>query len=131
VYLTEKQRRFAEEYLSDHDGARAYSAVYPTVTGAKAAAGAERLLARAELRRYLRAREQPDEANAPPAGAPGQADVLRGLTEIAFPAEAGLVADRDRLRALELLGKLLGLFDRREETGPVTVRFEGTEGAEE
>ena len=131
MYLTEKQRRFAEEYLSDHDGARAYSAVYPTVTGARAAAGAERLLARADVRRYLRAREEPEEQSAPPVGAPRQTDVLRGLTEIAFPAEAGLVADRDRLRALELLGKLLGLFDRREETGAVTVRFEGTEGAEE
>jgi len=150
--LTGKQRRFADEYLVDFNGTRAYRTAYTGVVSEKnAASRAVRLLKRDDVREYIegRVREQQEKFRVK------QDDVLRGFMEIAFPAEGSEVNTRERLRALEMLGRHLGLFarkkdeldiaeqmarienmrgaarERQENERVVTVRFEDMEGEEE
>lgn len=149
--MTGKQRRFADEYLVDFNGTRAYMAAYTGVVKEKTASGAAaKLLKRDDVREYIegRVREQQEKFRV------RQDDVLRGFMEIAFPAEGSEIGARERLRALEMLGRHLGLFTRkkdeldiaeqmariesmretlreRKENGRVvTVRFEDMEGEE-
>ena len=52
--MTEKQKRFCDEYLIDLNGTRAYKAAYPSVKNDKTAgANAARLLGNASVRAYL------------------------------------------------------------------------------
>ena len=52
--MREKWRRFADEYLIDCNGTRAYKAAYPTVkSDAAAATNAGRLLKNAEVQAYI------------------------------------------------------------------------------
>ena len=55
--MTEKQKRFCDEYLIDLNGTRAYKAAYPSVKNDKTAGGyAVRLLGIACVRAYLEER---------------------------------------------------------------------------
>ena len=150
--MTGKQRRFADEYLVDFNGTRAYQAAYTgIVKDSTAARAAVRLLRRDDVREYIegRVKEQQEKFRV------RQDDVLRGFMEIAFPEEHGEVSVRERLRALEMLGRHLGLFskkkdeldiaeqmariermreslrEKRENERVVTVRFEDMEGEEQ
>lgn len=52
--MTEKQKRFCDEYLIDLNGTRAYKAAYPNVKSDKAAGAASaRLLGNVSIRAYL------------------------------------------------------------------------------
>ncbi len=183
--MTENQRIFAEEYLTDLNASRAYAAAYPGVTAVTARTNAAKLLKKEEIRAHIRARlkERQEKTHIT------EEQVLLELAEIAFadigalvrvedgkltaadtaaltPGQRRIIAGVregrggieyrfcDRLRALELLGRHLGMFDRRkdaldkteqeakiaklraetrteEEDAAVTVRFIETEGAEE
>lgn len=141
--ITEKQRRFCEEYLVDLNATRAYMAAYPsTKKESTAAVCAAKLLRNAKVKSYLseriKARQERVEIS--------QDMVIRELAAIAFadvteivsyesghvkiketsevPKEArkiiaGIkegqygteVKTYDRIRALELLGKHLGMFE--------------------
>ena len=106
--MTEKQRRFADEYLIDLNATRAYRAAYPSVKRDETAATAGgRLLKSVEVSQYIRERmqERQQRTNI------SQDRVLADLAVIAFEKEREIVSVRERLRALELLGKHLGLFD--------------------
>ena len=62
-----------------------------------------------------------------------QQEIIQGFREIAFPADPESVDIRERMKALELLAKLAGLFDRPQEEAkaePLSVRFVETDGAE-
>jgi hypothetical protein len=62
-----------------------------------------------------------------------QQEIIQGFREIAFPADPESVDIRERMKALELLAKLAGLFDRPQEEAkpePLAVRFVETDGAE-
>ena len=153
--LTERQKRFCDEYLMDLNGTRAYMAAYPaTRKESTAAQGASRLLRNVKVAAYVRARmrERQERVNV------SQDEVLRGIMNIAFEqdgGEEGGVETRERLRALELLGRHLGMFrenrkdeldleeqrariaklkadtEGRSRNADVTVRFVDTSEAEE
>lgn len=145
--MTEKQRRFCDEYLIDLNATRAYMAAYPSVKKeATAKAAASRMLTFVNVQRYIRdrmkARQERIEIT--------QDMVLRELAAIAFadvtdivsyngarviikptddlPKEkrkiiAGMKEGQygtevkifDRIKALELLGKHLGMFDQKKD----------------
>lgn len=147
--MTDKQRRFADEYLIDLNATRAYKAAYPSVKRDEtAAAAASRLLNFVKVQEYIKEHMQQRQERVQIT----QDEVVTALKELAFNAEK----DTDRIRALELLGKHLGMFqpqkdelDRQEqdariaklradtrqqetqEERAVIVRFVGTEGSEE
>lgn len=146
--MTDKQRRFADEYLIDLNATRAYKAAYPSVKRDEtAAAAASRLLSYVNVQAYIREHMQQRQERVQIT----QDEVVNALKELAFNADK----DADRIRALELLGKHLGLFDPRKdqldreeqeariaklradtktqetmEEKAVVVRFVGTGGAE-
>lgn len=145
--LTEKQRRFCEEYLVDLNATRAYMAAYPSVKKeATAASAAARMLRNVKVKEYLSERKKAQQERVEIR----QDDVLRELASIAFvdvteivsvrdgkvhiantdelPADkrkiiAGIKEGRegleikfyDRLRALELLCKHLGILDQKDD----------------
>lgn len=79
--LTEKQKRFADEYLIDLNGTRAYKAAYPTVKKDDAAAvNASRLLRKANIAAYIAKRQQAQQERTEIT----QDMVLRELAAIAF-----------------------------------------------
>lgn len=147
--MTDKQRRFADEYLIDLNATRAYKAAYPSVKRDETArANASRLLTYANVQEYIREHMQQRQERTQIT----QDEVVNALKELAFGAEK----EADRIRALELLGKHLGMFQprkdqldqqeqeariaklraetRQQETQDeraVIVRFVGTEGSEE
>ena len=151
--MTEKQRRFADEYLIDLNATRAYRAVYSSVKkDATAAQAASRMLRNVKVSEYIQKQmhERQQRTNI------SQDRVLDDLAAVAFETDREIVSVRERLRALELLGKHLGLFDSRKdkldreeqeariaklrsetmqqqssETRAVTVRFIDVNGAEE
>lgn len=106
--MTDRQRRFADEYLIDLNATRAYKAAYPSVKRDETAkSAASRLLTYVDVQTYIQehmqARQERTQIR--------QDDVLRQIQEMATGAESETV----RLRALELLGKHLGLFDPRKD----------------
>ena len=95
--LTARQRRFAQEYARDPDPARA--AVRAGYRAKNAEAAGQRLLQLARQRGL----EEPT----------AEQRVLHALEAIAFPpADDGAAKPQERLRALELLMKHYGMFDR-------------------
>ncbi len=144
VELTEKQKRFCDEYLIDLDKIRAYREVYPAWRSTNAArCYVNRLLKKPLVAEYIRKgmAERRERVQV------RQDDALRSLAEIAFSDVTDVVSVRDgkmyvtdtdslppekrrliaaiegsrygprvrfwdRLRALELLCRHLGMFDR-------------------
>lgn len=146
--LTEKQKRFCEEYLIDLNATRAYMAAYPRVKNENtAAACASENLRKPKVKEYLDERKKDRQKRTEIT----QDRVLRELATIAFTNATEIVSyDRgghvrikatedlgkdekkiiagikegqwgtevkfhDRLRALELLMKHLGMFDQKDE----------------
>ena len=110
--MTEKQRRFADEYLIDLNATRAYRAAYPAAKkDATAAQATSRMLRNVKVSKYIQERmqERQQRTNI------SQDRVLDDLAAIAFETDREIVSIRERLRALELLGKHLGLFDPRKD----------------
>lgn len=137
--MTDRQKRFADEYLIDCNGSRAYKAAYPTVKNNRvSSANAARLLAKDNIRAYVD-QQLAEMHNAKTADA---AEVLEYLTRVMRGESTeevvvvtgdgdGLssaervtkdVSARDRVKAAELLGKRYGIFsDRVQLTGPAKV----------
>ena len=123
--MTEKQKRFCDEYLIDLNGTRAYKAAYPKVKNDNAAhACASKLLRNATIRAYLdeRLEQLHNERTADAAEVMEYLTaVLRGESEVVVVesvgdgcSEARTITkppdERERLKAAELLGKRFGLF---------------------
>ena len=105
--MTEKQKRFCDEYLVDLNGTRAYKAAYPSVKSDEAArANASRLLTNANVRAYI---EQRTEQLRSARTATAQ-EVMEFLTAVLRDEKKGAVP---RLKAAELLGKRYGLFTEK------------------
>ena len=104
--LTNKQKRFCEEYIIDLNGVRAYIAAYPLVrSDAAARANASRLLTKANIQQYiaeLRAEQQQRTQIT--------ADTVLGELAKIAAAEDVQITGKEKIKALELLGKHLGLF---------------------
>lgn len=145
--LTDRQRRFCDEYLVDLNATRAYMAAYPAVKKeSTAAVCASQLLRNPKIETYLAERKNAQRERVQIR----QDDVLRELASIAFvdvtdivsvkngrvhiadtdslPPEkrkiiAGLKEGQygleikfcDRLRALEMLCRHLGMFDQKDD----------------
>ena len=107
--LTEKQERFCEEYLIDLNAKRAYMVAYPSVKKEKtAASAAARMLKNVNIQKFLQELKQERENRV----IVSQDDVIKAIQEIAFDIDEKA---KDRLKALELLCKHLGMFDRKDE----------------
>lgn len=145
--MTEKQRRFVDEYLIDLNATRAYKAAYPSIKNDEAAAAcASKLLRKAKVADYVRERMKERQERTEIT----QDKVLHELAAIAFgdigeivtirsgsvkfadtdqltAEKRGIIAEVeegkfglnvkfcDRLKALELLGRHIGLFDPRKD----------------
>lgn len=126
--MNPKQQRFCDEYLKDCNGTRAYMVAYPDANENSARANAPKLLANTSIKQYI---DEHNEKlhNSKIADAE---EIRRLLTEIARGEETGksesIVVEnigggiskarkvtkrpdeRDRIKALELLGKCNSLF---------------------
>ncbi len=125
--MTEKQKRFCDEYLIDLNGTRAYKAAYPSVKSDDTArTNASRLLTNANVREYLD-RELERLHNERTADAQEVMEyltsVLRGESTASIVVVEGVgdgcseartitkpPDERERLKAAELLGKRFGMF---------------------
>ena len=148
--MTDKQRRFAEEYLIDCNIARAYKAAYPRVKNVVVASTAGgRLLKNVEVKAYIDEQMQKIQSSKIAKAEEVLASltaILRGETEDQVVVTEGLgegisqariidkrVSEKDRLKAAELLAKYHQLLVPRvqletEHSGGVIVLQEATEG---
>lgn len=137
--MTERQKRFADEYLIDCNASRAYKAAYPNVKNSEVARkNGSRLLTYAYVKQYVQ--ERLDAINA--AKIATVQEVMEYLTAVMrgeSSAEIVVVEgegdgcsrarrmqkapdEKERLRAAELLGKRFALFtDQVQVQGAVPV----------
>ncbi|MCZ9313171.1 MAG: terminase small subunit [Methanocorpusculum sp.] len=125
--VTDKQRKFADEYLIDTNATRAYKAAYPHVKSDDAArACASRLLTNANIKQYID--EQLEKISSEKIADAKEVmeyltSVMRGesTSEIVVVEGCGdgysearnidkAPDEKERLKAAELLGKRFGLF---------------------
>ena len=141
--MTEKQMLFAEEYLKDLNGSRAYKAVYKNVKKDSAAeAGASRLLRNVKVKAYIdkRLEEIHDENTA------DIKEVMEYLTSVMRGSSKSEVLcledgsqkvikkhpeERDRLKAAELLGKRFGMFKDNVSLDLIVPKFSGDDELED
>lgn len=126
--LSEKQKRFADLYLTYGCGTKAYVEAYQVENRDSARAGSWRLLRKPYMREYINARIEKMDAKR----IAKQEEVLEFLTKVMrgevveeIPlgvgmgeqklAEKGMEA-RDRIKAAELIGKRYGMWVERQET---------------
>lgn len=125
--MTEKQRRFCDEYLVDLNATRAYRAAYPRVKNdAVASSNGSRLLGNADIRAYIDMRLAEISA-AKVATAQEVMEYLTAVMRGESTAEIVVVEgdgdgmstakrlqkapdEKERLKAAELLGKRFALF---------------------
>ena len=114
--MTEKKKRFCDEYLADLNGTRAYKAAYTSVkSDHTAAVNAGRLLTNADVRAYL---DERLEALRSEKTATAQ-EVMEYLTAVMRDGDEATAA---RIKAAELLGKRFALFtDKIDSNAPVTI----------
>ena len=139
--MTDKQIRFADEYLIDCNATRAYKTAYPNIkSDATAAAAGARLLRNVNVKAYIDAQleklhnEKTADLN----------EVMEYLTSVLRgESEAEIVVvegtgdgcssamrmmkkpdEKERLKAAELLGKRFGMFkDGDEGAGPAAINI--------
>lgn len=125
--MTEKQKRFCDEYIIDCNATRAYKAAYPRVKSDEVAkANGSRLLTNANVKKYIN--EQLDKIHSEKTADAQEVmeyltSVLRGESNSAVVvvevkgdgySAARLMCkapdEKERLKAAELLGKRFGIF---------------------
>ncbi len=118
--LTERQKRFADEYLVDLNRLRAYRAAYSSCKSDIAAkTHASRIMKTPEVAAYIRERraERREELRVQ------EDEILRELAAIAYmPIGTPGLKMRDKLRALELLGRHLGMFEVKKDALDIEVQ---------
>ena len=135
--MTDKQRKFCDEYLIDCNATRAYKVAYPNIKNDNVASAAgTRLLGNVKIKAYIDARlEEMSSAKVASAEEVMKylTSVMRGECTEQIPLLIGegiqKLADKDigakeRLKAAELIGKRYGLFSDKvniEETLPVMI----------
>jgi phage terminase small subunit len=138
-FMTDRQRKFADEYLIDCNATRAYKAAYPRIRSEDAArVNGSRLLTNASIKGYID--EQLEKISSEKVADAKEVmeyltSVLRGesVAEIVVVEGCGegcssakrmdkAPDERERLKAAELLGKRYGMFkDNVNVTGAVPV----------
>lgn len=128
--MTEKQKKFADEYLIDLNATRAYRAAYPAVKkDSVAAQSGSRLLKNVNVKSYINerldkihdqktadAREVMEYLTSVMRGESRSEEIVveftgDGMSEARTMQKAP--AEKDRLKAAELLGKRYGLYTDR------------------
>lgn len=104
--MTAKQEAFAIEYLKDKNATQA--AIRAGYSAKTARSIACEMLARPDIQEFVRAKQDEARKNAT-VTVDGIVDQLREI------ASNVLAKDSDRIRALELIGKYLGMFTERVE----------------
>lgn len=135
--LTPKQKAFADEYLTDLNGTRAYKAVYKSIKNdATAAAASARLLRNVKVKAYIaeRMKEIQNEKTADLEEVIRFfSSVMRGEVKDQFDLDATI---SDRLSAGRELMRWYEKFDGEEkDTGGITIinnipKPEGTDGGD-
>lgn len=142
--MTEKQKRFADEYLIDLNATRAYKTAYPNIKSSEVAkAAGSRLLANVNLKEYI---NQQIKIISDGKVAKAQevmeylTSVLRGESQSEIVVVEGcgdgcsearrinkLPDEKERLKAAELLGKRYGMFtDKLQiEDSSLTIEIKG------
>lgn len=127
--MTEKERRFADEWLKDCNGAKAYMKVYPHIKNEHSARTlASRLLTKVDIKAYID--EQLEKLhNEKTADAQEVMEyltsVMRGESQSEIVVVLGVgdgyskasninkaPDEKERLKAAELIGKRYGIFDK-------------------
>ena len=120
--MTEKEKRFADEYIIDPNGTSAYAAAYKSENRHSAGNGASRLLKKADVREYIdcelekiRSEKIADAVEVMEfltAVMRGEErdEVLKRTGEGSQEVISLRVSERDRIKAAELLGKRYGIF---------------------
>lgn len=136
--MTEKQKRFADEYLIDLNATRAYKAVYKNIRSDDTArTNGSRLLANANVRKYIDeqlekihnektadAKEIMEYLTSVMRGEQKE-ETLKWIGEGTQTIAKIDVSAKDRLKAAELLGKRYGMFtDKVEVDGVAKIVFE-------
>lgn len=106
--ITEKQKRFADEWLVDLNGTRAYKAAYPSVKKDETArVNASRLLTNANVKTYIQERQKEREKRTEIT----QDSVLRELALIAFAkaSDYAKVVEKDAM--VEVDGNMVPVLD--------------------
>ena len=141
--MTDKQKRFADEYLIDCNATRAYKAAYPSVKKDETASvNASRLLSKAKVKEYID-KKLSEISSAKIADATEVMEyltsVLRGASRAAIVVVEGCGEgvssarsiekapdEKDRLKAAEMLGKRYGLYtDKVDLGGAVSIVISG------
>jgi phage terminase small subunit len=104
--MTAKQEAFAIEYLKDKNATQA--AIRAGYSAKTARSIACEMLARPDIQQFVREKQEEARANAT-VTVDGIVDQLKEI------AVNPLAKDSDRIRALELIGKYLGMFTERVE----------------
>lgn len=147
--MTEKQKRFADEYIISLNGTEAYMKAYPHIKKPEtAAAAASRLLTNVNVKNYIKGRLEEIENKT----IAKQEEVLKYLTAVMRGETLSEVVvvegegeghstarrvdkapdERERLKAAELLGKRYGLYtDKVDMTQALTIVFEDDYGDED
>ena len=106
--ITEKQKRFADEWLIDLNGTRAYKAAYPSVKKDETArVNASRLLTNANVKAYIQERQKEREKRTEIT----QDSVLHELALIAFAkaSDYARVVEKDAM--VEVDGNMVPILD--------------------
>ena len=130
--MTDKQKKFCDEYLIDLNATKAYKAAYPNVKSESAAmSGASRLLRNVKVKAYID--EQLEKISSEKVADAKEimeylTSVLRGESQSEIVVIEGTgdgcsdarrmskaPDEKDRLKAAELLGKRYGLFSEKVE----------------
>lgn len=130
--MTDKQKKFCDEYLIDLNATKAYKAAYPNVKSESAAmSGASRLLRNVKVKAYID--EQLEKISSEKTADAKEVmeyltSVLRGESQSEIVVIEGTgdgcsdarrmskaPDEKDRLKAAELLGKRYGLFSEKVE----------------
>ena len=141
--MTDKQKRFADEYLIDCNATRAYKAAYPSVKKDETASvNASRLLSKAKVKEYID-KKLNEISSAKIADATEVLEYLTSVLRGESRSEIGVVEgcgegvssarsiekapdEKDRLKAAEMLGKRYGLYtDKVDLGGAVSIVFSG------
>ena len=147
--MTDRQQKFADEYIIDCNATRAYKVAYPAVRkDATAAAAGARLLKDVKVKAYIE--EKLAEISSKKTAEATEVieyltSVLRGQSKASVVvvegygdgcSEAKIIEkppdEKERLKAAELLGKRYGLFtDKVDVGGAVPVVISGGEDLED
>ena len=146
--MTEKQKRFADEYLIDCNARRAYSVAYPSVKKQNVIdAAASRLLSNVKVKTYID--EQLEKISSKKIASASEVmeyltSVLRGTSESEEIVVEGCgdgiseartmtkqPSEKDKLKAAELLGKRYGLYTDKIAAEIVQPVFGGEEDLED